>query len=90
MWHYTDVAIHFTCFTSTKVHALTAQELPVAAKLRRRQYLHFGTSNASKLSTACSPSCGETNVYFEADQRAGARERDRAHDAVSKADSKKK
>ena len=45
----------FTCFTSTKVHILIAEELPVAVKLRRCQYLYFRTSKASKLSTAFSP-----------------------------------
>jgi hypothetical protein len=43
-----------TCFTGTKVHILTAGELPVAVNLRRCQYLYFRTSKASKLSTVFS------------------------------------
>jgi hypothetical protein len=48
----------FTCFTSTKVQALTAPlryapELVVRCCIAQRscQYLYFGTSKASKLST---------------------------------------
>jgi hypothetical protein len=49
------LAVQLTCFAGTKVHILTAEELPVAVKLRRCQYLYFCTSKASKLSTAFSP-----------------------------------